>query len=78
LHAHRLLVSRLGSRKMATKLFEVIAPRFADRPGGYTRIIKRMQPRLGDAGPTAIIELLKEGETKQKAAPAPKVEEAKA
>ena len=47
-----------------TKLFEDIGPRFHDRPGGYTRIIKRHQRRLGDAGQTAILELLKEGREK--------------
>jgi large subunit ribosomal protein L17 len=62
------------------KLFNVIGPRFKDRPGGYTRIIKRHERRLGDGGHTAFIELLKEGETKVKArktpapAPAPRVE----
>jgi large subunit ribosomal protein L17 len=56
-----------------TKLFKEIGPRFANRPGGYTRIIKRHERRLGDAGPTAFLELLKEGETKvqKKKAPAP-------
>jgi large subunit ribosomal protein L17 len=55
------------------KLFKEIGPRFATRPGGYTRIIKRHERRLGDAGPTAFLELLKEGETKvqKKKAPAP-------
>src|SRR5262249_18533540 len=57
------------------KLFTDIAPRFKDRPGGYTRIVKLHKRRLGDAGPTAILELLKEGETKVRAkketAPAP-------
>jgi large subunit ribosomal protein L17 len=62
-------------------LFNDIAPRFKDRPGGYTRIVKLHKRRLGDAGPTAILELLKEGETKVKAkkeapaAPAPATEE---
>jgi large subunit ribosomal protein L17 len=46
------------------KLFDEIGPRYADRPGGYTRIIKRHERRLGDAGRTAFLELLKEGETK--------------
>src|SRR5204863_4030990 len=70
LHARRLAVARLHDKEMVTKLFKEIAPRFSDRPGGYTRIIKRHQRRLGDAGPTAFIELLKEGETKvQKRAP---------
>lgn len=58
------------------KLFNDIGPRFKARPGGYTRILKLHQRRLGDAGEQAIIELLKEGETKSRkerptAAPAP-------
>ncbi len=58
------------------KLFNDVGPRYKDRPGGYTRILKLHKRRLGDAGETAIIELLKEGETKPKkersaAAPAP-------
>ncbi len=46
------------------KLFREIGPRFADRPGGYTRILKQHYRRLGDASPTAVIELLKSGEKK--------------
>lgn len=60
------------------KLFRELGPRYADRPGGYTRIIKQHYRRLGDAGETAVIELLKAGETKVRlkerksaAAPAP-------
>jgi large subunit ribosomal protein L17 len=67
-------------RTIIQKLFDELGPRFRDRPGGYTRIIKRHQRRLGDGGPTAFLELLKEGETKVRArqaapAPAPEVEE---
>jgi large subunit ribosomal protein L17 len=60
-------------RPILVKLFNDIAPRYANRPGGYTRIIKRHERRLGDGGKTAFIELLKAGETKpaKKAAPAP-------
>ena len=62
-------------RKVIKKLFDDIGPRFKDRPGGYTRIIKRHERRLGDAGETAYLELLKAGETKFRAkapaAPAP-------
>ena len=82
LHARRLAVARLHDKAIVTKLFTEIAPRYADRPGGYTRIIKRHERRLGDAGRTAFIELLKAGETKVRAkqpspaAPAPKVSEA--
>jgi len=41
-----------------------MGPRYADRPGGYTRILKQHYRRLGDAGETAVIELLKAGERK--------------
>jgi large subunit ribosomal protein L17 len=66
-----------GNNTVLKKLFNEIGPRFKDRPGGYTRIIKQHYRRLGDAGETAIIELLKEGEKKvqkearKPAAPAP-------
>lgn len=58
------------------KLFREIGPRYADRPGGYTRILKQHYRRLGDSGFTAVIELLKAGEKKvkkerQATAPAP-------
>src|SRR5919108_5600432 len=77
LHHRRQALARLPDREIVAKLFREIGPRFQDRPGGYTRIIKRHERRLGDAGRTAFLELLKEGEkkVKAKAAPAPKVEE---
>ncbi len=58
------------------KLFREIGPRYADRPGGYTRVMKQHYRRLGDAGETAVIELLKAGEVKvrvkeRRPAPAP-------
>jgi len=58
------------------KLFNDIGPRYVDRPGGYTRILKRSTRRLGDAGETALIALLGKGEQKPKKerAPAPRVE----
>jgi large subunit ribosomal protein L17 len=65
-------------RTVVQKLFTDIGPRFKDRPGGYTRVIKRHERRLGDAGRTAYLELLKQGETKVRAkapAPAPRLEE---
>src|SRR5262249_38296432 len=60
-------------RKVLKKLFDDIGPRYKDRPGGYTRVVKRLERRLGDGGKTAFIELLKEGEVKvrQRQAPAP-------
>src|SRR3954453_5571939 len=78
LHYRRLLLQRLPDREAVTKLFKDIAPRFADRVGGYTRIIKRHERRLGDAGHTAFIEFLKPGEvktrTRAEAPVAPRVE----
>ncbi len=97
LHHRRLVISRLGpvahvpvnpqgetladQMTIVQKLFTEIGPRFAERPGGYTRIIKRTYRRLGDAGETCFIELLQEGEEKIRAreatapAPAPQIEE---
>src|ERR1700682_3207192 len=73
LHARRLALVRLPDRDTIKKLFDEIGPRFHDRAGGYTRVIKRHQRRLGDAGQTAYLELLKDGETKVRArAPAPR------
>src|SRR5438477_6940089 len=44
-------------RSILKKLFDEIGPRYKDRPGGYTRVVKRHERRLGDAGKTAYIEL---------------------
>src|SRR6476659_5107607 len=55
-----------GNDTVLKKLFNDLGPRYKDRPGGYTRILKRHQRRLGDAGETAFIELLKAGEQKTK------------
>jgi len=72
LHARRLCAAKLHDEVAVKKLFDEYGPRFKDRPGGYTRVIKRHERRLGDGGHTAFIELLKAGEKKvQKRAPAP-------
>src|SRR6202035_4538019 len=64
LHARRLALARLHDKESVRYLFAELGPRFQDRPGGYTRIIKRTERRLGDAGVTAFLELLKHGEVK--------------
>ena len=56
-HNHRQVISFMGDKDMAHKLFEEIGPRYEDRPGGYTRILK-LGPRHGDNAPMARIELV--------------------
>src|SRR5437899_23194 len=56
-HRQRQVVSFLGDKEMTRKLFTEIAPRYEDRPGGYTRILK-LGPRHGDNAPMARIELV--------------------
>jgi large subunit ribosomal protein L17 len=59
-HARRLANGRLNDPQIVKKLFDDIAPRYAARPGGYTRIIKVGQQRKGDAAKMAVIELVEE------------------
>ena len=54
----RRLQSLLGDKEAVTTLLAHVAPRFRDRPGGYTRVVKLAKPRLGDAGPRAILEFV--------------------
>lgn len=61
-------------RELVGKLFDSIGPRFQDRPGGYTRLLKLAKPRLGDAAPQARLELVTE-EMPERPAPKPTVVE---
>jgi large subunit ribosomal protein L17 len=58
-HAQRMVASRLGDNSLNKRLFEEIAPRFANRPGGYTRVLK-LGPRMGDQAEMVILELVEE------------------
>lgn len=57
LHNFRQVLAYLGDVDMTTKMFDEIGPRYASRPGGYTRILK-LGPRQGDNAPMARIELV--------------------
>lgn len=59
IHARRQALRVVRDRKVVAKLFERLAPRYQDRPGGYTRIIK-LANRLGDNASQSIIELVEE------------------
>jgi large subunit ribosomal protein L17 len=56
--ARRRCLKLLGDKQAVRVLFDEVAPRFTDRPGGYTRILRLAKPRLGDAGERAILEFV--------------------
>ena len=57
LHSRRMAISRLRQNSAVTKLFEILAPRYKKRNGGYSRVLKAGF-RYGDAAPLAVIELI--------------------
>ena len=74
LAARRRLIKLLGDKEAVRILFNKVAPRFVDRPGGYTRIMKLAMPRLGDAAARAIIEFVGEHDRVRKKSQKPAFE----
>lgn len=73
--ARRRALQLLRNKQAVRILFDDIGPRFADRPGGYTRVLRLAKPRLGDAGTRAIIEFVGVRDRAVQRAPAPRFEE---
>ncbi len=72
--AQRRVLQLIGDRQAVAILFDTIAPRYVDRPGGYTRIMRLATPRLGDAGERAILQLVGEDERRNRRAERPAFE----
>jgi large subunit ribosomal protein L17 len=76
LNSRRLAASRMRDEAMVKKLFEVLGPRYKDRAGGYTRVIKAGF-RYGDSAPRAVIELVDRDESAKGAEDKARAEAAK-
>ncbi|OHB71064.1 MAG: 50S ribosomal protein L17 [Planctomycetes bacterium RBG_13_63_9] len=72
--ARRRALKLLGDKKAVRILFDEIARRFEDRPGGYTRVLRLAKPRLGDAGTRAILEFVGKHDRQRRKAPKPSFE----
>ncbi len=72
--ARRQVLRLLGDKQAVRILFELVAPRFVDRNGGFTRVVKLAQPRLGDNGARAILEFVGVRDRAVQAPQAPKFE----
>ncbi len=72
--ARRRALRLLGDKQAVKILFDDIAPRFVDRNGGYTRVLRLAKPRLGDAGTRAILELVGKNDRTRRAAARPSFE----
>ncbi|MGD0897452.1 MAG: bL17 family ribosomal protein [Thermoguttaceae bacterium] len=73
-NARRRLLRLLGDKQAVRVLFSEVAPRMADRPGGYTRVLRLAKPRLGDAGTRAILEFVGRNDRKRRRAIKPTFE----
>ncbi len=72
--ARRRLIRLLGDKEAVSVLFDEVAGRFVDRNGGYTRILRLAKPRLGDAGPQAILEFVGQHDRERRKAARPTFE----
>lgn len=72
--ARREVLKLLGNKQAVQILFEEVAPRFTERPGGYTRVLRLATPRLGDAGARAILEFVGVNDRQRRVAPKPRFE----
>ncbi|MCC7086480.1 MAG: 50S ribosomal protein L17 [Pirellulales bacterium] len=73
-NARRRVLTLLGNKEATELCFSVVAPRFAERSGGYTRVVRLADPRLGDSGTRAVLEFVGVRDRAAKRAPAPRFE----